>query len=162
LNEGKTIAMREFTLTRSQTLDRSLDEVFSFFADARNLARITPDWLKFTVVTSGPIEMAQGTLIDYRIKLRGIPMRWQSEITVWEPPHRFVDEQRRGPYKFWVHEHTFEAIDADHTRVGDRVRYGVPGGGLVHRLFVERDLDRIFEYREQKLVEKFGGNAHFE
>lgn len=154
--------MKKFTLNKTLMLARPLEEVFSFFADAHNLARITPDWLSFTVVSSGPIEMAQGTVIDYRIKLRGIPMRWQSEITAWEPPHRFVDEQRRGPYEFWIHEHTFEAVGDGCTRVGDRVRYGVPGGGLIHRLFVERDLDRIFDYRTQKLLELFGGNVHFE
>jgi len=149
--------MKEFNLIRTQTIGRPLDEVFAFFADARNLARITPHWLSFSVMTPGPIEMKPGTLIDYRIKLRGIPMRWQSEITAWEPPHRFVDEQRRGPYKFWIHEHTFTALDRGRTEAGDHVRYGVPGGRLIHRFFIEKDLEKIFNYRKQQLREIFGG-----
>lgn len=147
--------MREFNLITNQTIERPIEEVFSFFADAHNLARITPDWLRFEVVTPGAIEMREGVLIDYKIKLRGVPMRWQSEITVWDPPRRFVDEQRRGPYKFWNHEHTFESAAGGGTVVGDRVRYGVPGGILIQRLFIAPDLERIFSYRRRKLQEIF-------
>lgn len=99
--------------------------------------------------------MKEGTQIEYRLKLRGVPIQWQSEITVWEPPHRFVDEQRRGPYRLWVHEHTFPEQD-DGALVGDRVRYAVPGGALVNRFLVAPHLDRIFAYRHRKLVEIFG------
>jgi ligand-binding SRPBCC domain-containing protein len=84
-------------------------------------------------------------------------MRWQSEITVWDPPYRFVDEQRRGPYRHWIHEHTFEADGPDRTIVRDRVRYSVPGGTVIHKLFVQADLERVFDYRAQKLDEIFGG-----
>ena len=147
--------MREFTLKRSQTIERPLDEVFAFFSDAQNLSVITPDWLKFEIVTPTPIEMGAGTRIDYRIKLHGIPLPWQSEITAWEPPHRFVDEQRRGPYRYWIHEHTFTADGVNRTIIRDRVRYAVPGGALVHRLFVGPDLERVFNYRAQKLDEIF-------
>ena len=137
-------------------LPRSLDEVFAFFADARNLQAITPEWLDFSVVTPDPIQMRPGTLIDYRLRLRGIPIRWRSEITAWEPPHRFVDEQRRGPYRLWVHEHRFLAKDGG-TQVLDTVRYVAPGGWLVDRLFVRRDVEHIFEFRRRKLLERFGG-----
>lgn len=147
--------MREFNLQRSQTIRRPREEVFSFFADARNLGVITPAWLKFKMVTPGPVEMASGTLIDYTIKLHGFPIRWQSEITAWDPPHRFVDEQRVGPYRFWIHEHAFDSISETETRVRDSVRYGVPGGRLVQRLFVSPDLERVFAFRARKLEEIF-------
>jgi ligand-binding SRPBCC domain-containing protein len=149
---------REFKLERDQLIERPLPEVFSFFADARNLAVITPPWLNFEIRSNQPIEMAAGTVIDYRLALRGVPLRWRSEITVWDPPVRFVDEQRRGPYRYWIHEHTFEADGAGRTIVGDRVRYAVPGGSLVHRLFVEPDLERVFAYRAGKLDAIFHGH----
>jgi ligand-binding SRPBCC domain-containing protein len=98
--------------------------------------------------------MHMGLLIDYRMRIHGIPVRWQSEITLWDPPRRFVDEQRRGPYRLWIHEHTFEA-EGNSTLVRDRVQYAVPGGWLVQRLFVGRDVGRIFAYRRQKLAEVF-------
>ena len=147
--------MKTYELEKTQIIDRPLEEVFAFFADARNLAVLTPGWLKFEIRTKGPIQMAPGARIDYRIKLRGIPMWWQSEITVWDPPRRFVDEQRRGPYRSWVHTHTFEAVDPGRTRVRDHVRYSVPGGAVVHRLFVAPDIERIFSFRAQKLEEIF-------
>jgi ligand-binding SRPBCC domain-containing protein len=147
--------MREFTLEKNQVIDRPLEEVFAFFADARNLARITPDWLSFDILSPRPITIAPGTLIDYTIKYRGVPMRWQSEITAWDPPHRFVDEQRKGPYQLWIHEHTFESLGERSTLVRDRVRYGVAGGTLVQKFFVEPDLEKIFAYRAQQLDEYF-------
>ena len=147
--------MREFMLRRTQVIERPLEEVFAFFADANNLAVITPPWLKFTIASDESILMKEGTTIDYVIKLHGIPLRWRSEITVWEPSSRFVDEQRKGPYRYWIHEHRFEAIDANTTRIYDDVRYSVLGGRIVNRLFVEPDLERIFNYRASKLAEVF-------
>ena len=132
------------------SVPRPLVDVFSFFADARNLQRITPPTLRFDVLTEGPIEMRQGTLIDYRLRVHGIPLRWQSEITTWDPPFCFVDEQRKGPYRWWVHEHTFEEQDGS-TLVHDRVRYSVLGGRLVNRLLVRRDLNSIFTFRSRAL-----------
>lgn len=137
-------------------MPRPLDEVFAFFSDATNLEAITPPWVRFRVVTPTPIEMRQGLLIDYKLRIRGMPWRWQSEITAWEPTRRFVDEQRRGPYSFWRHEHLFEPAGA-RTRVIDVVHYGVPGGRLVNWLLVERDVRSIFRYRQGKLTELFGG-----
>lgn len=109
----------------------------------------------FSILTPGPIVMRPGTLIDYRLRLRGFRIRWQSEITAWDPPHRLVDEQRRGPYTLWIHEHRFEARSGG-TWVGDCVRYAVPGGKLIDRLFVRRDMERIFQFRREKLQSLFG------
>lgn len=143
-----------YTLETELWLPRRRDEVFPFFADAFNLESITPPWLKFEVLTPRPIEMRPGLRIDYRLRLRGLPLRWQSEITVWEPPCRFVDEQRRGPYRAWIHEHKFEERAAN-TLATDRVRYAVIGGRLLHALFVRRDVERIFRFRQAKLRELF-------
>ncbi len=143
-----------YHLSRSLLVPRPLDEVFEFFGDARNLERLTPAFLKFKILTPPPIVMRPGTMIDYRISLRGLPMRWRSEITEWQPPFSFVDEQRRGPYRKWVHRHTFVA-EPGGTRVSDDVEYDVIGGGLVHTLFVKRDLERIFNYRLTVLGELF-------
>lgn len=147
--------MRVRTLEVEQWLPRPRDEVFPFFADAFNLERITPPLLRFRVVSTSPIEMRQGTLIDYRLRIHGLPVRWQSEITIWEPPHRFVDEQRRGPYRQWWHEHSFEERDGG-TVCRDVVRYAAPGGTLVHRWLVEPDVRRIFEFRRAELARIFG------
>jgi ligand-binding SRPBCC domain-containing protein len=143
-----------FTLTSEQWLLRPLPEVFAFFADAGNLDTLTPSWLRFEILTPHPIEMKVGALIDYRLRLRGLPIRWQSEISDWSPPHRFVDEQRRGPYRLWHHMHTFHQRDGG-TLVRDFVRYHVPGGALANTLFVRRDLQKIFAHRQQKLAELF-------
>lgn len=151
--------MRIHTLKRELWLARPVEEVFPFFADARNLEILTPPWLKFKIVTPGDIVMKTGTNIDYKLRVRGLPVRWTSEITVWEPNRRFVDEQRRGPYKLWRHEHLFSARDGG-TVVEDRVDYAVPGGVLVHRLFVQNDVREIFDYRAEMLKKTF--TARFE
>ena len=132
--------MREFTINTELWLPRPLDEVFPFFAEARNLETITPPWLKFEVLTPAPIEMRPGTRIDYRIRLHGVPLRWRTEITEWQPPHRF--EERDGG-----------------TLCLDHVRYRPRGGALVHRLFVRRDVERVFQYRQQRLKQLFGPAA---
>jgi ligand-binding SRPBCC domain-containing protein len=147
--------MRTFSLDSRVWLPRPPAAVFEFFADARNLDALTPPWLHFRILTPDPIEMLVGTQIAYRLRFRGIPLRWDSEITVWDPPHRFVDVQRRGPYRKWVHEHTFEEQDGG-TLVADRVTYAVLGGRLVQRLLVAPDLQRIFAYRRHKLLDLFG------
>ena len=131
-------------------LPRPLGEVFSFFADAGNLELLTPPQLNFNILTPRPLEMRVGLLIDYRLGVRGIPLRWQSEITAWEPPHRFVDEERRGPYRLWRHEHLFEERDGGTVAI-DRVRYAVPGGALINWLLVRHVVARRFAYRTEKL-----------
>ena len=147
--------MRIFSLTNSVWVPRLLPEVFAFFSEARNLEELTPAWLKFEVLTPPPIEMREGLKIDYRLRLRGIPLRWQSEITIWEPPYRFVDRQVRGPYRLWVHEHRFEERD-DGTLAEDVVQYAVYGGRLVDRVAVRSDVRKIFKYRRHRLQEIFG------
>jgi ligand-binding SRPBCC domain-containing protein len=142
--------MKTHTLRSEIWLPRQPGDVFPFFADARNLQRITPPRLRFEVVTPGEITMKTGTLIDYRLRVRGLPIRWQSEITAWEPPFRFADEQRRGPYRLWVHEHRFMEKDGG-TLCIDDVRYAVPGGSIVNALFVGRDVRTIFEFRARAL-----------
>lgn len=112
-------------------------------------------------MTPEPIEMREGLRIDYRLRVRGFPMRWQSEITVWDPPNRFVDEQRRGPYRVWRHEHQFQDSNGG-TWCGDLVRYAAPGGifrSWIERLWVNRDVAKIFEYRRRALNERLGLQA---
>jgi len=147
-----------FRLVAEVRLPRGRDEIFPFFADARNLDVLTPPWLDFQVLTEGEIPMVVGARIDYRLRLHGIPIRWQSEISAWEPPFRFVDEQRRGPYRFWHHEHTFEEEDGL-TVARDVVHYDVPGGRLVNALFVEGDVRKIFGFRHRKMRELFGSEG---
>lgn len=142
------------TLVSVLWLPESRERVFSFFADAFNLEAITPPWLRFTVLTPGPITMGPGTMIDYRLKLRGIPLRWRSEITAWHPPWRFLDEQRVGPYRRWSHTHTFDEFSGG-TLCGDVVHYAAPGGRLINALFVRRELERIFAYRRDAIRRLF-------
>ena len=144
-----------FVLHAEQWLPSPREKLFEFFSDAFKLERLTPPLLRFQVVTPAPIVIQAGTLIDYKLRLHGIPIRWQSEITVWEPPLRFVDRQTRGPYRLWHHEHRFLEHEGG-TLVIDHVDYRAPGGGLVNRLFVVPDLHKIFGFRMQKLQEIFG------
>ena len=131
------------------------ERAFEFFGDAFQLEAITPPWLRFHVLTPRPIEMRAGTLIDYRLRLHGIPVKWRTEISVWEPPIRFVDRQISGPYAVWIHEHTFEEQDGG-TLVRDRVTYRIPYGrmigGLANRILVKRDLENIFRFRQDALA----------
>jgi ligand-binding SRPBCC domain-containing protein len=142
--------MRVHVVERSQRLGLPVEAVFPFFADAGNLEAITPPWVRFRVVTPGRIDMAPGTLIEYRLRLHGVPLRWVTRIVEWEPGRRFVDEQIQGPYRLWHHTHLFEPHGADGTVVRDRVRYRLPlgiAGAAAHSLFVRRDLTRIFDFR---------------
>jgi ligand-binding SRPBCC domain-containing protein len=142
------------TFESVQEIAVPLATVFPFFADPRNLETITPPWLQFRILTPGAIQMRPGALIDYRIRIRGIPVRWRTGITVWDPPHRFVDRQIRGPYRLWVHEHTFSEENGA-TKMRDRVEYAVPGGEIIRRLLVAPDVERIFRYRRAVLERVF-------
>ncbi|PYI74342.1 MAG: CDP-paratose 2-epimerase [Verrucomicrobia bacterium] len=136
-------------------LARPIKEVFAFFSDAANLDSITPPWVSFRTVTRQPIEMHVGAVIDYRLRVRGFPIRWRSEITAWEPPYHFVDEQTRGPYRLWIHAHKFESRNGG-ALVCDDVRYAVPFDWLLHKLIVRPDVERIFAYRADCLRRRFG------
>jgi ligand-binding SRPBCC domain-containing protein len=148
--------MRVFTLAREQVLPGTPQDVFPFFADARNLEAITPPLLRFEVVTPGAIEMRVGTLIQYRLRLHGLAINWLTSIQEWDPPHRFVDVQVRGPYALWHHTHTFApAPGGDGTLMRDTVRYAVgfgPLGLLAARAFVHRDVAAIFDFRREAVL----------
>lgn len=150
----------EHILTTGVFIPRPRREVFSFFAAAENLERITPPELNFRIVTPLPIPMSQGTLIDYRLRLFGIPFRWRSLISRWEPGVCFVDEQLEGPYARWVHTHTFRDGEGG-THVKDVVRYRLPLFPLGESAYplVQLQLKRIFEYRARRLVELLGGGG---
>jgi len=143
-----------YVLRAECVLPRPVDEVFPFFADAYQLEKITPPWLNFKVLTPQPIEMHAGQLIDYRLRVHGLPIGWKTKIAAWQPPHRFIDQALRSPYRYWHHEHLFEATGKG-TRVIDIVHYGVPGGALVHWLCVRRDVKKIFRYRQAALQRIF-------
>jgi len=141
-------------LRREQRLSGPPEQVFGFFAQPRNLEPMTPPLLRFRVVTPEPIEMGRGTLIRYRLRVHGVPVRWLTEITEWEPPHRFVDEQIAGPYALWHHTHTFEPIGDGDTLMRDVVRYRIgfgPLGSFADRLIVRRDVERIFDFRARRI-----------
>jgi len=131
------------------------ERVFPFFADAENLDAITPPWLHFLIITPRPIEMRAGALIDYKLRVRGLPLRWRTLIKEWQPPHRFVDEQVRGPYRQWIHTHTFEPRSGG-TLARDVVQYSVPFDFIAHTLFVRRDIEKIFAFRQETLRKRFG------
>ena len=144
----------------SVALAAPLDAVFGFFSNARNLEVLTSPWLRFRVLTEGEIPMSPGTETDYRLRLRGVPLRWRSEITAWEPPHRFVDEQVIGPHRSWIHEHRFEIEERPGRDpvviASDEVRYHAPGGALINRLLIASAVRRIFRCCSARLRERFG------
>jgi ligand-binding SRPBCC domain-containing protein len=153
---------RVHILQRRQRVELPIAEAFAFYGDAHNLARITPPWLGFEVKTPRPIEMEVGTLIEYRLRLHRVPVRWQTRIEVWEPPRRFVDAQIKGPYALWEHTHTFEEDGPGATIIEDRVRYSIPFGPLgelADRLLVRRDLRQIFDYRRDAVARELRPEA---
>ncbi len=145
------------SLTKITVIDRPLAEVFEFFSNAENLNKITPSDLQFRILTPSPIIIKKGTLIDYRIKINGISFKWRTEISEWEFNKRFVDRQLKGPYKVWIHEHSFEERDGK-TYMKDYVQFLSPGWflePLINKLFVEKKVKAIFEHREKVLKEFF-------
>lgn len=152
--------MKIRTFRAEVQLRQEPEEVFEFFSNPQNLNEITPRWLHFSIQTRMPVEMKEGTILDYRLKIRGLPVSWKSKITIWNPPVLFVDFQTKGPYQLWEHRHEFERIPGG-TVVKDIVRYAVPGGLLepaINRFLVHPDIRRIFEYRGAKLLEIFERN----
>lgn len=149
-------------LERTQDLPRPLEEIFAFHERPENLQELTPAFLDFRILTPSPVPMHVGSLIDYRIRLFGVPMRWTTRIAAYEPGASFVDEQLRGPYRLWHHTHLFTRLPGGGTRIVDRVAYDVgwgPLGDVAHALFVERALARIFQYRHERMRALFGGCA---
>ena len=152
-----TNAQRTHLLSRTQLVDRPLDEVFAFFSDAANLEPLTPGFLRFRFLTPMPIEMRVGARIDYSLSLLGIPIRWRTRITDWQVGVQFVDEQESGPYAYWRHTHTFEVAGGS-TVVGDTVEYALPfgpAGAVAHALVVRVLLDRIFDFRHDAIQAQF-------
>jgi len=146
--------MKTFWLRTELWLPQSREDVFQFFADPQNLDRLTPAWLRFKILSPPDTAMRAGTTLDYHLRIHGVPVRWQSEISLWEPPNRFIDRQVKGPYSLWVHEHTF-APHRGGTLIGDNVEYAVPGGAIVEKFLVAPDIARIFDYRRTILSELF-------
>ncbi len=147
-----------YVLERTQLIPATLEETFRFFEDPRNLAEITPHWLNIEIIKIDGLPFRAGTKIEYRIRWLGIPQRWRTLITEFEPCRRFVDVQTKGPYRFWRHEHIFEDRGG-RTLMRDRVEYELPFsvlGRLVHGLLVSRQLRAIFDYRSARVTEIFG------
>ena len=137
-----------------------LTEVFAFFSNPQNLSKITPPSVGFKILTPSPIVMGPGTLIDYEVRIHGIPLHWRSEISEWNPPYKFADIQLKGPYAYWHHTHSFTASNGG-TLVSDHIQYSVPlswmpGAGLVERFFVRPELEKIFAHRRTALEAEFG------
>jgi ligand-binding SRPBCC domain-containing protein len=146
-------------LYRRQKVFSPLHEVFAFFERPENLERLTPASLRFEILTPSPIPMEQGALIDYRIRLAGIPFRWTTYIAQYHPPHHFVDIQLRGPYSFWHHTHRFTSVEGGHaTLIEDEVCYCLPFGligTVAHRIWIRSQLARIFDYRARVIADLF-------
>jgi ligand-binding SRPBCC domain-containing protein len=141
-------------IERRQLIAAPLPDVFAFFSRARNLEELTPPWLRFEVLTEEPIEMRPGALIEYRLRLHGLPLRWVSRIEDWEPERGFVDRQLRGPFRLWHHTHEF-GRDPQGTIMRDSVRYALPLGPigtLAHVAFVRSDLSHVFDYRREQIA----------
>jgi ligand-binding SRPBCC domain-containing protein len=151
--------VRVHVLEREQVLPVRRDAAWRFFQDAHNLEAITPPFLRFAVVTPGPIAMGQGALIEYRLRLHGIRIDWLTRIEIWEPGRRFVDRQIRGPYALWHHTHTFTDHPAG-TLMRDRVHYRLPLGilgALAHLALVRHDLEAIFDFRAREVARRLAG-----
>jgi len=149
--------MKYYTLTTSQSFPLKLDEVFSFFSRPENLGRITPPNLNFKIIKETPISMKEGEIIDYKISISLIPLRWKTLISEYNPPYKFVDEQIQGPYSLWIHSHDFEYKDGL-TIVTDTVKYKPPFyfiGDIINKIYIKNMLNQIFEYRFYKIAEIF-------
>ena len=147
-----------YTFERATLIKAPVDEVFEFFEDPRNLSKITPKGMIFDITDIDELPVRSGFRIEYSIRVMGIPVKWVTQIPIYEPPDRFVDSQEKGPYKSWLHEHTFEDRGGQ-TLMTDRVQYELPFGILgkvAHSLLVSRQLRDIFDYRGRKIRKIFG------
>ena len=141
---------RGLQVLRAETVvNADLDRTFAFFSEASNLEQLTPPWINFRIRTALPIEMREGTIIDYEIALHHLPLPWRTRIDLWEPGVRFVDRQIAGPYRWWRHEHRFEPAPTG-TRVIDEVEF-LPRAALLTSWMVSRDVNRIFSFRQRTL-----------
>ena len=150
--------MKLYTLRKKQKISKNISVVFDFFSKPENLSVITPPNMGFNILTPSPIEMKEGALIDYTVKILGFPIRWRTLITKYDSPNIFIDQQLKGPYSIWHHTHTFKKIDENETLIEDCVIYGVPFGligRLIHFLYIKRDLNKIFSYRSKKISKLF-------
>ena len=150
--------MKVYTLKREQKISKNILEVFDFFSRPENLATITPPKMNFNILTPSPIEMKEGTLIDYTVNILGFPLRWRTLITKFDPPNIFVDQQLKGPYSLWHHTHKFKKINEKETLIQDVVVYSIPFsfiGSFVHSIYIKKDLDKIFSFRAEKIKEIF-------
>lgn len=153
--------MKIYEIKTSQFIKRPLAEVFEFFSRPENLAQVTPAKLHFRILTPQPLEMKQGAVIDYTIKLFKIFVHWRTLITAFEPPYRFVDEQIKGPYSYWHHNHIFKEVNGG-VEIQDTVSYSIPFGllgKLLHAVWIKRDLEGIFEYRKNVIDRIFSRNT---
>ena len=151
---GRHPHSKGYRLETRLLVKESIGNVFEFFSNVHGLETLTPPWLHFKVRSVNRPVIGEGVEIEYKLRVHGIPLRWKSRITDWNPPFGFVDEQIVGPYRWWHHEHQFMECD-EGTWVTDRVDYGVPLGWLSHRFLVSRDLHQIFRFRHEKLLERF-------
>lgn len=150
--------MKEELFAAVQEVPAPREAVFAFFSDPSNLQALTPPWLAFEILTPAPLPVGEGAVYDYRIRVRGLPLRWRTLIETWEPGRRFVDRQIQGPYALWHHTHGFEDLPGGGTRLTDRVRWRL-GFGFLGRLaapLVRRDIERIFAHRRQVMAQRFG------
>jgi hypothetical protein len=149
--------MKTFEINMKQYINKPLEVVFEFFSKPENLEMITPKSLSFNILTPTPIKMEKGSLIDYTIRLFGVPIHWRTLISDYEPPFRFVDQQIKGPYTFWHHTHTFKLVEGG-VEIIDEVKYSLPLGWLgtlAHAIWVRKDLEEIFEYRKTVIQNYF-------
>ena len=155
---GLHYTMRLYFLQREQRVKAPLEKVFSFFSRPENLQKLTPPWLDFRIVEA-PAELAAGALVRYQLRWHFLPIRWSGEIVAWSPPHKFVDRALSGPYALWNHEHSFEPCRGG-TTMHDLLTYALPlgiCGTIAHRLWVKGDIERVFDYRADKMRELFPG-----
>jgi len=141
--------MKVYSLKRKQFIKLPIEKVFDFFSKPENLEKITPSSLSFKIITPIPIDMSKGALIDYTIKLFFYPVHWRTIISDYNPPYSFIDQQIKGPYKFWHHSHEFKEVN-DGVEIIDNVKYSVPFGvvgRLAHKIWIRNELNKIFDYR---------------